>query len=44
VLTVVMVIRHKITRPEGPFENPYGIAIAIGALVALSERYLNHLA
>ena len=43
VLTLVMVIRHKMTRPDGPFENPYGIAIAIGGIVALSERYLNHL-
>lgn len=43
VLTVVMVIRHKWLSPDSPFENPYGIAIAIGGLVALSERYLNHL-
>ena len=44
VLTVIMIVRHRLTRAEGPFENPYGIAIAIGGLIALSERYLNHLA
>ena len=43
VLTLVMVIRHRMKRDDSPFENPYGIAIAFGGLVALSERYLNHL-
>ena len=43
-LTVIMIVRHRLTKAEGPFENPYGIAIAIGGLIALSERYLNHLA
>lgn len=44
VLTVIMIARHRLSRADGPFENPYGIAIAIGGLIALSERYLNHLA
>lgn len=44
VLTVIMIVRYRLTRAQGPFENPYGIAIAIGGLIALSERYLNHLA
>jgi prepilin peptidase CpaA len=44
VLTVVMVVHHRSTRSAKPFENPYGIAIALGAIVAISERYLNHLA
>ncbi|MEP6784268.1 MAG: prepilin peptidase [Sphingomonadales bacterium] len=43
ILTLVMVVRYRMKGSEGPFENPYGIAIAIGGLVALSERYLNHL-
>ena len=43
VLTVVMLILHKRRGGDGPFENPYGIAIAFGGLVVLSERYLNHL-
>ena len=44
VLTVVMVVRHRMKADGSPFENPYGIAIAFGGLVTLSERYLNHLA
>jgi len=44
VLTVVMVIHHRRQGGDAPFENPYGIAIAFGALAAMSERYLNHLA
>ena len=43
VLTVAMVVRHRIKANGAPFENPYGIAIAFGGLVVLSERYLNHL-
>jgi prepilin peptidase CpaA len=44
VLTLAMVIHYRATRSTKPFENPYGIAIAFGAIVAISERYLNHLA
>lgn len=44
VLTLIMVVRHRLRAADEPFENPYGIAIALGGLVALSERYLNHLA
>ena len=44
VLTLVMVVRHRMRHDGAPFENPYGIAIAAGALYAMSERYLNHLA
>ena len=44
VLTLIMVVRHRLRHSEEPFENPYGIAIALGGLVALSERYLNNLA
>lgn len=44
VLTLVMVVRHRLRRDGSPFENPYGIAIAFGALVVISERYLNHFA
>lgn len=43
ILTVAMVVRYRLKGSQGDFENPYGIAIAIGGLVALSERYLNHL-
>lgn len=44
VLTLAMVIRHKLRGTDEPFENPYGIAIAFGALIVISERYLNHFA
>lgn len=44
VLTLIMIVRHRLRKSGEPFENPYGIAIALGGLVALSERYLNHLA
>ncbi len=44
VLTLVMVVHHRMKTDGSEFENPYGIAIAFGALVAMSERYLNHLA
>ena len=44
LLTVAMVIRHRRLNDGSPFENPYGIAIALGGLVAISERYLNHFA
>ena len=44
VLTLIMIVRHRLRAADELFENPYGIAIALGGLVALSERYLNHLA
>lgn len=43
VLTVIMIVRYRVKKSEGTFENPYGIAIAFGGLVALAERYFNHL-
>lgn len=43
LLTLIMIVRYRVKKSEGTFENPYGIAIAIGGLVALSERYFNHL-
>lgn len=43
VLTLIMIVRYRVKKSEGTFENPYGIAIAIGGLVALTERYFNHL-
>ena len=41
--TTVALVRRRLRRDRAKFENPYGIAIAIGGLVALSQRYLNHL-
>jgi prepilin peptidase CpaA len=42
VLTLVMLIRHRRSKAEGQPEVPYGVAIALGALLSYAERYLNH--
>ncbi len=39
ILTSIQLIRHTLTAEERPFENPYGISISIGALIALGGRY-----
>lgn len=44
VLTLLMMVRHRLMRSEEPLEIPYGIAIALAALWSLSERYLNQFA
>jgi prepilin peptidase CpaA len=41
LLTLAMVIRHRIARPGGELEIPYGIAIAFGGFWLISERFLN---
>jgi len=40
-LTLAMVIRHRWRNASGQPEIPYGVAIAVGALAAYGERYLN---
>ncbi len=40
-LTIVMVLDHAIARREQPVEVPYGVAIAIAALLTLCEPILN---
>jgi len=42
LLTLVMLIRHRWNRAEGPLEIPYGVAIALAAIPILAERYLYH--
>jgi prepilin peptidase CpaA len=42
VLTIVMLIRHKVTKSEAKLEIPYGVAIALAGLWSINERYLNH--
>lgn len=42
VLTLVMYIRHKLSKSSEKLEIPYGIAIAAACLWAMYERYLNH--
>lgn len=39
VMTSVMLIHHRLRRPDRPFENPYGIAIAASALLVLGGHY-----
>jgi len=41
LLTLAMLIRHKLARADGKLEIPYGVAIAFGGLWLISERFLN---
>jgi prepilin peptidase CpaA len=44
VLTLAMLISHRLRRRPGRPKIPYGVAIAVGALAVLAQRYLNHFA
>ena len=44
VLTLVVVAVHKVRSKEGRPEVPYGVAIAIGGLAILIQRFLNQFA
>ncbi len=39
ILTSIQLVRHTMRTGEHPFENPYGVSISLGALVALGGRY-----
>jgi prepilin peptidase CpaA len=39
VMTSAMLIHHRLLRPDKPFENPYGIAIAASTLLVLAGHY-----
>jgi prepilin peptidase CpaA len=41
VLTLVVMVLHKVRRREGPPEVPYGVAIAFGGIFILAQRFLN---
>ena len=41
VLTLVVLILHKVRRKAGQPEVPYGVAIAFGGLFILAQRFLN---
>ena len=41
VLTLAMLIRHKLSKSEAPLEIPYGLAISLAGLWAIYERNLN---
>jgi len=42
LLTVVMMIEHRWRKSESPLEIPYGVAIAIAAIVVFYQPNLNH--
>ena len=44
LLTLVVVAIHKIKRKVGRPEVPYGVAIAVGGMWLLAQRFLNHFA
>ena len=44
VLTVMVLIVHRLRKREGRPEIPYGVAIAFGGLAILAQRYLNQFA
>ena len=41
VLTVAMLVRHRLAKAGGRLEIPYGVAIAFGGFWLIGERYLN---
>lgn len=44
VLTVIMLVRHKLSKSEVPLEVPYGLAISLAGLWVIYERNLNQFA
>jgi prepilin peptidase CpaA len=42
VLTLVMLVWHRVRRAEGQVEIPYGVAIAAATIPVLAQRYLYH--
>ena len=44
VLTVLVLLVHRLRKREGRPEIPYGVAIAFGGLAILAQRYLNQFA
>jgi prepilin peptidase CpaA len=41
LLTVVMLVRHRLAKAKHELEIPYGVAIAIGGIWLIGERFLN---
>ncbi len=44
VLTLAMLIAHRLRSRKGRPEIPYGVAIAFGGLWLVAQRFLNHFA
>jgi prepilin peptidase CpaA len=41
VLTLVMLVRHRLAKSGKELEIPYGVAIAFGGFWLIGERFLN---
>jgi prepilin peptidase CpaA len=41
LLTLVMLIRHRVAKSQHQLEIPYGVAIAFAGMWLISERFLN---
>ena len=44
VLTLIVMVAHRMRKKPGKPEIPYGVAIAFGGLVILAQRFLNQFA
>jgi prepilin peptidase CpaA len=44
VLTVALMVAHKVRGAAGKPKIPYGVAIAFGGLAILTQRFLNQFA
>jgi prepilin peptidase CpaA len=44
VLTLVVLLIHRMHKKQGRPEIPYGVAIAFGGLAILTQRFLNQFA
>lgn len=44
VLTIVMLVRHRLSKTKEALEIPYGVAIAFGGVWVIAEPILNHFA
>jgi prepilin peptidase CpaA len=44
LLTLLVLAGHRALRKEGRPEVPYGVAIAVGGMWLLAQRFLNHFA
>jgi prepilin peptidase CpaA len=42
VLTLAMLVRHRLRKSEEELEIPYGVAIAFGGVWVIAEPFLNH--
>jgi len=43
-LTLFMLARHRLAKADHKLEIPYGVAIAVGGIWLIAERFLNQFA